>query len=87
MQLPVPDRAARGSGRSQRWIPLLLLLLALSDLRTELRLLADQVTLTALIFAVRHHLLAVVVLVLQPSLWSHYGPPRRSVSSETVDTP
>ena len=87
MQLPVPDRAARGSGRSQRWIPLLLLLLALSDLRTELRLLADQVTLTALIFTVRHHLLAVVVLVLQPSLWRHYGPPRRSVSSETVDTP
>ena len=87
MQLPVPDRAARAVVRSQRWIPLLLLLLALSDLRTELRLLADQVTLTALIFAVRHHLLAVVVLVLQPSLWSHYGSRRRRVSNETVDNP
>ena len=83
----MPERAATARVRSQRWIPLLLLLLALSDLRTELRLLADQLTLTALIFAVRHHFLAVVVLMLQPSLWSHYGPRRRSISSETVDTP
>ncbi len=87
MQLLVPDRAGAAPGRSQRWIPLLLLLLALSDLRTELRLLADQVTLTALIFAVRHHLLAVVVLVLQPSLWSHYSSHRRRVSNETGDNP
>nr|WP_197461102.1 MULTISPECIES: hypothetical protein [unclassified Synechococcus] len=86
MQLPVPERSATARVRSQRWIPLLLLLLALSDLRTELRLLADQVTLTALIFAVRHHLLAVVVLVLQPSLWFHYGPRHRRVSNEIVDT-
>ena len=87
MQLLVPDSPATAPVRSQRWIPLLLLLLALSDLRTELRLLADQVTLTALIFAVRHHLLAMVVLVLQPSLWSRYGPRRRRVSNETVDNP
>ena len=87
MQLPVPDRAATASVRSQRWIPLLLLVLALSDLRTELRLLADQLTVTSLIFAVRHHLLAVAVLLLQPSLWSHYGPRRRRVSNETADTP
>ena len=87
MRLLVPDRAATASVRSQRWIPLLLLILALSDLRTELRLLADQVTLTALIFAVRHHLLAVVVLALQPSLWRRYGPLRRRVSNETGDTP
>ena len=73
--------------RSQRWIPLLLLLLALSDLRTELRLLADQITFTSLIFAVRHHLLAVVVLLLQPSLWRRYGPRWRSVNSETADKP
>lgn len=81
----MPKRAGSASARSQRWIPLLLLLLALSDLRTEIRLLADQFTLTALIFAVRHHLLAVVVLVLQPSLWSHYGSRRRQVSTEIVD--
>ena len=87
MPLPVPERAARATVRSQRWIPLLLLLLALSDLRTELRLLADQITFTSLIFAVRHHLLAVAVLALQPSLWSHYGSRRRRVNNETVDSP
>ena len=87
MQLLVPDRPVTATVRSQRWIPLLLLILALSDLRTELRLLADQVTLTAVIFAVRHHLLAVVVLALQPSLWRRYGPLRRRVSNETGDTP
>ena len=43
---------------------MLLLILALVDLRTELRLLADQLTITSLIFAVRHHSLAVVVLVI-----------------------
>lgn len=83
----MPEHAATAPVRSQRWIPLLLLLLALSDLRTELRLLADQVTLTTLIFAVRHHFLAVVVLVLQPSLWSHYGPRRRRINNETADIP
>ena len=87
MPLPVSERAARATVRSQRWIPLLLLLLALSDLRTELRLLADQITFTSLIFAVRHHLLAVVVLLLQPSLWRRYGSRQRSVSSETADKP
>ena len=44
---------------------MLLLILALVDLRTELRLLADQLTITSLIFAVRHHSLAVVVLVAE----------------------
>ena len=83
----MPERAARATVRSQSWIPLLLLLLALSDLRTELRLLADQITFTSLIFAVRHHLLAVVVLLLQPSLWRRYGPRWRSVNSETADKP
>ena len=78
---PVPESAASARTASQRWIPLLLLILALVDLRTELRLLADQLTITSLIFAVRHHTLAVVVLVLQPSLWSHYGP-NRSVAQK-----
>ena len=87
MPLPVPDRADSVKFPSKRWIPLLLLLLALSDLRTELRLLADQITLTSLIFAVRHHLLAVVVLILQPSLWRRYGPRRGSLSNETADRP
>ena len=49
---------------------------------------ADQLTITSLIFAVRHHTLAVVVLVLQPSLWSHYGPNRsRLLRSGTAGKP
>lgn len=69
---PVPDVKGPSNVRSQRWIPLLLLVLALLDLRTELRLLLDHVTLTALIFMVRQHTLAVIVLILQPSLWHQY---------------
>ena len=57
-----------------RWspVPLLLAFLALWDLREELVLLADHITLTALFNLVRSHPLAVVVLLLQPSLWRHY---------------
>lgn len=69
---PVPDVKGLSNVRSQRWVPLLLLVLALLDLRTELRLLLDHVTLTALVFTVRQHTLAVVVLILQPSLWHQY---------------
>ena len=66
------------SAPSQRWIPLLLGVLALLDLRVELQLLFDHITLTSLIFAIRHHLLAVVVILFLPSMWRHYGPVRRS---------
>ena len=59
--------------RSARWIPVLLVLLALIDLRTELMLLRDHITLTSVIFAVRHHALAVVVLLGAPSLWRRYS--------------
>ena len=83
----MPESAVSAPVRSKRWIPLLLLVLALSDLRTELRLMVDQLTVTSVVFAVRHHLLAVAVLLLQPSLWSHYGPRRGRVSNETADTP
>ncbi|WP_323248030.1 hypothetical protein [Synechococcus sp. CCY9202] len=48
------------------------MLFALADLRVELQLLLDHVTLTALGFAIRAHPLAVLVLLLQPSLWRHY---------------
>ncbi len=50
----------------------MLLVLALIDLRVELILLWDHLTLTALSAAIRSHLLAVAVLVSQPSLWRHY---------------
>ena len=53
-------------------VPLLLGLLALLDLRVELQLLADHFTLAAVGAAVRNHLLAVAVLLLLPSLATHY---------------
>jgi hypothetical protein len=52
--------------------PLLLLLLALGDLSTELRLLADHFTWSSLISAMQQHPLAVVVLALTPSLYKRY---------------
>ena len=72
------DLATTSNAPSQRWVPLLLGVLALLDLRVELQLLFDHITLTSLIFAIRHHLLAVVVLFLLPSMWRHYGPVSRS---------
>jgi hypothetical protein len=57
---------------SRAWVPLLLLILALLDLRTEILLLVDHLTLTSLLAAVRAHTLAVLVLLLQPSLWRRY---------------
>ena len=74
----MPDLSITPSALSQRWVPLLLGVLALLDLRVELQLLLDHITLTSLIFAIRHHLLAVVVILLLPSMWRHYGPVRRS---------
>jgi len=69
-QVPEVNKGQREP--SQQWVPLLLLILALLDLRIELRLLLDHITLTALIYTLRQHTLAVVVLMLQPSLWFHY---------------
>ncbi len=53
-------------------VPVLLALLALLDLRQELQLLADHITLTAVMVAVRTHPLAIAVLLLLPSLWRRY---------------
>jgi hypothetical protein len=61
-----PHRSARPL------VPLLLGLLALLDLRQELLLLADHITLTALMNALRSHPLAIAVLLLLPSLWRRY---------------
>lgn len=50
-------------------MPLVLALLALWDLRSELQLLADHLTLTSLVMLLLHHPLAVAVLVFTPILW------------------
>ena len=59
--------------RSRRIIPLVLLVLSLLDLRTDLQLLADHFTLTAVAEAIRNHPLAMMVLLITPSLWRRYG--------------
>ena len=51
-------------------VSILLILLALADLRTEVLLLSDQFTITGLGYAIRHHQLAVVVLLVPLSLAS-----------------
>ncbi|MEX1316820.1 MAG: hypothetical protein AB1Z22_06785 [Synechococcaceae cyanobacterium] len=69
---PPPHFTRPPGGRPWPLVPLLLAGLALFDLRLELRLLVDHVTVTALVFLVRTHPLAVAVLLLQPNLWHHY---------------
>ena len=53
-------------------LPVILAVLALIDLRVELRLLFDHVTITSVLAALWGHPLAVAVLATQPSLWRHY---------------
>jgi len=73
----VTKRSSGSEGRRHpspaRWFPILLILLALGDLRTELQLLGDQFTITGLGYAIRHHQLAVVVLLGSGSLWRRFG--------------
>jgi hypothetical protein len=57
-------------------VPLLLLGLALLDLRVEIQILLDHLTLTSLMTALLSHPLAIAVLVCFPSLVRRYG--RRS---------
>ena len=69
-----PDRhQSSAAQRSARWWPLLLVLLALGDLRTEILLLLDHFTLTSALYALSHHALAVAVLMGAPSLWRRYA--------------
>lgn len=75
----LPPMSAESGQRLTRLhlLPPLLLILALIDLRTELRLLFDHLTLTALLTAISSHPLAVLVLLAQPSLWRRYSTVRR----------
>jgi len=53
-------------------VPLLLGLLALLDLRVEIQLLLDHLTIASLAAAIRNHLLATAVILLLPSLSQKY---------------
>jgi hypothetical protein len=61
-----------GPRRRIPWAPLLLGLLALLDLRTEIQLLLDHFTWTSLSVIPLQHPLAVMVLVLLPSMLRRY---------------
>ena len=67
-----PGRPLPQQRRSAQWFPLLLIVLAVGDLRTELILLADHFTLTGLSYAIRDHQLAIIVLLSSISLWRRY---------------
>ena len=73
---PPPESTAEERRSRLPLVPLILLLLALGDLRTELQLLFDHLTLTSLLAAIANHPLAVAVLIAQPSLWRRYRRPR-----------
>ena len=71
---PAASAAASRPRSSRRiaWQPLLLLVLALLDLRTELLLLLDHFTWTSLSIIPAQHPLAMAVLLLWPSLLRRY---------------
>ena len=56
-----------------RWFPLVLVILSVWDLRTEFRLLLENFTYTAVVYAVRHHSLALITLIGSPSLFRRYS--------------
>ena len=56
-----------------KFVPIFLVLLALTDLHIEFRLLIDHFTLTSLFFAIKHHPLAIGVLICTPSIYMNYS--------------
>ncbi len=54
-------------------LPLILLIFAIFDLRVEILIICNHFTFTAVLFALRHHPLAVIVLLATPSMWRRYG--------------
>ena len=52
------------------WVPLLLILMSLWDIRYEIRLLTENFTFTGLLFAIYNHPLATFVLILTPNIYN-----------------
>ncbi len=55
------------------YIPILLVILAILDLRSELLILLDHLTIISIVYAVKHHLLAVSIILFSPSLFRVYS--------------
>ncbi len=62
----------------KKWFPLLLISLSIWDLKNEVRLLLETFTYTSMIFAIRHHLLAVIILISSPSMLRTNGSTRKT---------
>ncbi len=53
---------------SLKLLPLLMILIAVWDLRTEIQIIFEHFTFTALIFCINHHPFSVLVLMASPSI-------------------
>ena len=52
------------------WLKIFLILLSIYDLRTDLRLLLDFFTFSALFYTIFEHPLAITVLIISPTLFN-----------------
>ncbi len=64
---------------SKIYIPIILVFLSILDLKTELTILFDHLTITSLIYTIKHHLLAITVIILSPSLFKAYANSKKLV--------
>ena len=60
------------NSKSQKFIPFILLIIAVHDLRGEIRILLDHVTITSIIYSVKSHPLSFLIIMLFPSLCKAY---------------
>jgi len=51
------------------WLPILLILLSIYDLRIDLRILLDFFTFSALFYTILEHPLAITILIISPSVF------------------
>ncbi len=63
----------------ERYLPLILLLFAVLDLRVDIQIMLDHFTFSSLLFALRNNPLAALILLSTPSIWRHYGLSIRSI--------
>ncbi len=54
-------------------IPILLIVLSIIDLQTEIKILIDHLTITSLIYTIKHHILATAIIIFSPSLLKVYS--------------
>ncbi len=71
------DKLSKPSYIKSHFLPILLFVLSIWDIRIELRLLFDYFTLTSLMFAIKDHTLAFTILFASPIVWSKYSFPRK----------